>query len=323
MNRDNLHIDEEILIRILEETASDKDKEQFREWMSTAENKAVFEKMQKIWKASNEIEVFQNIDVEADWAKVKAKSKPAGKVINLRRVMSYAASIIVIAAVGFGYLFQTTPGFGKLASLKSELQKEEIVLADGSQIYLNKNSKLIYPKQFNTESRNVVLEGEAFFQEEKNPAKPFIIESGNAIIEVLGTSFNVRNETGGKTIVTVNSGKVSLKYKNSDQVVYLTKGEKGVLEDTIVSEHMNDEPNFDSWKTGVLRFKKTPIPLMLRYIENYYGLKITNRSSRIDTMSFTSTFDNASIDKVIDELEMQLRVKTVKKRKHLIITDKK
>lgn len=323
MNRDNLHIDEEILIRILEETASDKDKKQFQEWMSTAENKAVFEKMQKIWKASNEIEVFQNIDVEADWAKVKAKSKPAGKAINLRRVMSYAASIIVIAAVGFGYLFQTTPGFGKLASLKSELQKEEIVLADGSQIYLNKNSKLIYPKQFNTKSRNVVLEGEAFFKVEKNPAKPFIIESGNAIIEVLGTSFNVRNETGGKTIVTVNSGKVSLKYKNSDQVVYLTKGEKGVLEDTIVSEHMNDEPNFDSWKTGVLRFKKTPIPLMLRYIENYYGLKITNRSSRIDTMSFTSTFDNASIDKVIDELEMQLRVKTVKKRKHLIITDKK
>lgn len=324
MNSKNQHIDEQLLAAMLEGSASDLEKQKFQEWINTdPENKKIYEKMQKIWKSSKKIEVFQKIDVIADWRLVKAKAKKTKKVVLPRLYLQYAASILVLLSVGFVYLYQTTPGFGKYTQLKTIQQKEQVVLTDGSLVFLNKNSKLIYSNQFNTKIRNVTLEGEAYFQVQPDPSKPFIIKSGNAIIEVLGTSFNVRNESDGKTIVTVNSGKVSLKNQESQEVVYLTKGEKGVLFDTVVTESLNDEQNFDAWKTGILRFNHTPILLVFKYIENYYGVKISNKSTRLDTLTFSSVFNNASIDEVIQELELHLRVKTVKQGNHLIISDKK
>ena len=75
-------------------------------------------------------------------------------------------------------------------------------------------------------------------------------------------------------------------------------------------------------KRGVLRFKDTPVPLMFKYIENFYHVKITNRCKRIETLKFSSVFNNVDLNKVIQELELHLRIKITKKRNHLLITDK-
>ncbi|MGQ1909974.1 FecR family protein [Marinifilum sp. RC60d5] len=323
MKEKKQHINEQILVSILNQKASEDELKTFQKWMNAnPENKESFKKMQKIWEKSKKIEVFNQIDVEADWKSVKAKSNSSVTTRKLSVFMRYAASIIILLSLSYIFLYQTTPGFGKLAQQKTEMQKEEVLLADGTQVYLNKKSKLVYPNQFDSKIRNVKLEGEAYFQVKKNPSKPFIITSGNAIIKVLGTAFNVRNDENGRTIVTVNSGKVSLTNQKTKKLVYLTKGEKGIIHDSVISESVNDEANFDAWKTGVLRFRKTPLPLVLKYIENYYGIKITNKCERINTLNFNSTFNNEGIDNVITELELQLNVKTVKRGKHLIISER-
>jgi ferric-dicitrate binding protein FerR (iron transport regulator) len=323
MNKNKQHIDEQILISILNQKASEQDVETFENWMAShPDNKDAFDKMQKVWKKSNEIEVFDKIDVEADWKLVKFKTTASAKSRKLRVFMSYAASILLLLSLSYAFLYETTPGFGKLTQQKTELQKDQVLLADGTKVYLNQKSRLVYPNQFNSKTRNVKMEGEAYFQVQSDPSKPFIITTGNAIIEVLGTAFNVRNDEYGKTIVTVNSGKVSLTDQKTKKVVYLSKGEKGVLQNSTITESNNDEPNFDAWKTGILRFNKTPIPVVLKYIEDYYGVKITNRCERIDALTFTSIFDNDDIDSVISELELHLNVKTVKRGKHLIISEK-
>jgi len=324
MNENKQHIDEQILLSILNQKASEQEIETFEKWMaSNPENKESFEKMRKIWEKSEEIEIFNQIDVEADWKLVKAKTAPKAKVRKLSVYIRYAASIVILISLSFAFLYQTTPGFGKLAQQKTKLKKDQVLLADGTQVHLNQNSRLVYPNQFNSKTRNVILEGEAYFEVEKNPSKPFIITSGNAIIEVLGTAFNVRNDEKGRTIVTVNSGKVSLTDQKTKKVVFLTKGEKGILHDSTITESVNDEPNFDTWKTGVLRFRKTPMPLVFKYIEDYYGIKITNKCERIDTLNFSSTFNNQRINSVISELELQLNITTVKRGKHLIISEKR
>lgn len=323
MKEKKQHINEQILVSILNQKASEDELKTFQKWMNAnPENKESFKKMQKIWEKSKKIEVFNQIDVEADWKSVKAKSNSSVTTRKLSVFMRYAASIIILLSLSYIFLYQTTPGFGKLAQQKTEMQKEEVLLADGTQVYLNKKSKLVYPNQFDSKIRNVKLEGEAYFQVKKNPSKPFIITSGNAIIKVLGTAFNVRNDENGRTIVTVNSGKVSLTNQKTKKLVYLTKGEKGIIHDSVISESVNDEANFDAWKTGVLRFRKTPLPLVLKYIENYYDIKITNKCERINALNFNSTFNNEGIDNVIAELELQLNVKTVKRGKHLIISER-
>lgn len=323
MNKNKQHIDEQILLSILNQKASEQDIETFEKWMtSNPENKAIFDKMREIWEKSSEIEVFDKIDVTADWKLVKSKSGASVKSRKLRVFMRYAASLVLLMGLSFVFLYETTPGFGKLAQQKTEINKDQVLLADGTQVYLNEKSRLVYPNQFGSKKRNVKLEGEAYFQVKSDPSKPFIITSGNAIIEVLGTAFNVRNDEYGRTIVTVQSGKVSLTDQKTKKVVYLTKGEKGILHDSNLTESENDEPNFDAWKTGILRFNKTPIPVVFKYIEDYYGVKITNRCERIDTLTFNSIFDNDDIKDVISELELHLNVKTVKRGKHLIVSER-
>jgi len=324
MNNNNKHIDEQLLLAILEETASEQDMQQFQEWLcADSENKDLFQKMQKIWKSSKEIEVFQKIDEAADWKIVKAKTGKTVKFKKTRLFMRYAATVLVLISLSFVYLYQTTPGFGKYAQHKTTQNKDQIILADGTEVFLNKQTKIIYPKYFNSKIRNIEMEGEAYFKVKPDPTKPFIIKSGNARIEVLGTSFNVRNESDGTTIVSVNSGKVSLKNQKTQKVVYLTKGEKGIIKKNQVSESTNQELNYQSWKTGVLIFKNTPMSKVFTDIETYYGVKITNRSTKLDTLTYTNSFTNVGLDKVIDELELLLKVQVTRKGKYLVITDVK
>ncbi|MBI9058583.1 MAG: FecR domain-containing protein [Labilibaculum sp.] len=322
MKNNNQHIDEQLLVAILEERATDQDKLNFQNWIdATPENEEIFQKMLKIWKSSKEIEVFQRIDEAADWKMIKAKSGKSRKLNTTKLVMRYAATVLVLISLSLVYLYQTTPGFGKYAQSHAIMQKEQILLADGTEVFLNKKSKIIYPKYFNSKIRNVELEGEAYFQVKRNPNKPFIIKSGDAIIEVLGTSFNVNNKPDGTTIVSVNSGKVSLKNQNTGELVYLTKGEKGIIQKQELSESVNKEFNYKSWKTGVLVFKETPMKKVFADLEQHYGVKITNKSLKIDTLTYTNTFTNAKLDKVIEELKIGLKVHVSQKGNHLIISD--
>ena len=324
MKNNNQHIDEQLLVAILEEKATDQDQQNFQNWIkANPENEETFQKMLKIWKSSKEIEVFQKIDEAADWKMIKAKSKKSIKLNRTKLVMRYAATVLLLLSLSLVYLYQTTPGFGKYAQSQARMQKEQVLLADGTAVFLNKKSKIIYPKFFNSKIRNVELEGEAYFQVKRNPTKPFIIKSGDAIIEVLGTSFNVSNKPDGTTIVSVNSGKVSLKNQNTGELVYLTKGEKGIIQNQKLSESVNKELNYKSWKTGVLIFKDTPMKKVFTDLEKYYGVKITNRSIKLDTLKYTNTFTNAKLDKVIEELEIGLKVHVSQKGNHLNITDDK
>ena len=94
----------------------------------------------------------------------------------------------------------------------------EYTLPDGSVVALNSNSKLVFPKQFNGDTREVTIEGEAFFDVKPNPEKPFIINAGKAQIKVVGTSFNVSAYPETETLeVVVKTGKVQVISKNIDE----------------------------------------------------------------------------------------------------------
>jgi ferric-dicitrate binding protein FerR (iron transport regulator) len=322
MENKKQNINDELLQAILDNKASRDQEVAFQKWIEEhPDHSILFDKMKQAWNAQKAIHIFSQIDVDADWQKVMSKSKKHNSKKHFRKFLNIAASILVLISIGFSYLYHTTPGFGKLSSLRSNNKATNITLADGSKIFLNKNSKIIYPNHFDSESRKIKMEGEAYFNVKSDSSKPFIIETKSAIIKVLGTSFNVKTNKNNKITVCVHSGKVSLENKKSNEIVFLTKGEKGVVKDTIVTESKNTEVNFDAWKTGVLRFKNTPVPLMFKYLENFYHVKITNRCRRIENLKFNSVFNNVDINKVIQELEMHLRVKITKKRNHLIITE--
>jgi transmembrane sensor len=148
---------------------------------------------------------------------------------------SYAwkvAAVIVLVA-GLVFAFYNSKSTSEIVATKiavaekekSSVNEGKIILADGTTVWVKRGSKLEFPKQFEGNTREVTLTGEAFFEVHKDPSKPFIIHSGNMVTRVLGTSFNVKAYENDKAAeVAVVTGKVSVSLvetngKNSEVIL--------------------------------------------------------------------------------------------------------
>jgi len=154
---------------------------------------------------------------------------------------------------------------------------------------LNKNSELHYPEAFATTDRRVQLEGEAFFDVQKNADKPFIINANHAEIKVLGTSFNVRALASEELIeVVVKTGKVLLSDTREHVEMIVNANEKARLR--FPYGHIKKQPEKDmnelAWNTKVLLFKDTPVPEVVESLERLFNVsKESNSSSKRDAAS--------------------------------------
>ncbi|HHS95448.1 MAG TPA: hypothetical protein ENJ45_02580, partial [Phaeodactylibacter sp.] len=124
---------------------------------------------------------------------LKMDTKPSGKIRPLFKAWQVAASVALLLLAGFlvkQYLGESPQWQEQFASTK---QDKAILLADGTKVWLNAGTTFRYPKSFDGNTRSVQLSGEAFFQVAKDATKPFIIKSTSGTVQVLGTSFNVRD----------------------------------------------------------------------------------------------------------------------------------
>lgn len=180
-----------------------------------------------------------------------------------------------------------------------------IVLADGTKVYLNTVSSIKYPTQFNGDQRIVELEGEAYFEVAKNKNKPFIVKSRNQSIEVLGTHFNVHaynNESFIKT--TLLEGSVAVNYKN--QKAILKPGQQ-----SNVSEDFNkiairkvDTEAAIAWKNGRFKFDNADLKTVMKQLERWYGIKVEYRGDVSDVRFNGGTFMNKNLSEVLKVLEL-------------------
>lgn len=180
-----------------------------------------------------------------------------------------------------------------------------IVLADGTKVYLNAVSSIKYPTQFNGDQRIVELDGEAYFEVAKNKNKPFIVKSGDQDIEVLGTHFNVHaydNESVVKT--TLLEGSVAVSYKNQKSI--LKPGQQ-----SNVSENFNkikikevDTEAAIAWKNGRFKFDNADLKTVMRQLERWYGIKVEYRGDVSDVRFNGGTFMNKNLSEVLKVLEL-------------------
>jgi transmembrane sensor len=153
----------------------------------------------------------------------------------------------------------------------------QLVLPDGSKVWLNAASSLKYPTAFAGKERLVVLDGEAYFEVAKNAGKPFRVKMQNeAVVEVLGTHFNVNaydNETAMAT--TLIEGKVRVHANNDAQVIRPGEQAQVVPGKKII---INDQANIDqvlAWKNGHFDFNNADLKVMMRQLERWYDIQVT------------------------------------------------
>lgn len=237
---------------------------------------------------------------------------------NTSRLLRVAAAIAILAVGSWAFWLTTlnkTLDAGQFATNAGQI--EQITMKDGSVITLNANSSVEY--KVTEKSREIKLQGMAHFEVAKNPNAPFVIESNNNKVTVLGTGFDVQSYTGKPLQVTVNHGKVKVeKLSNSTTIesVILTKGMR-VRENLNQANAANKRSqifavdsnvNLDAvkWESGNLIFTNAPIDDLVNAIETRYGKKLQTSTQNSD-LQFTGIFKNTDeFSTVIKTIEIAL-----------------
>lgn len=157
----------------------------------------------------------------------------------------------------------------------------QLRLADGTQVWLNAESRLKYPSRFTGEQRVVELEGEGYFKVTPDSQRPFIVKSGDITTEVLGTEFNVRTYVPDDSHVTLLKGSVKVKNTDSSSEVVIQPGEDAHLQgDGTFDVREVDTDNYYLWTEGYFYFDNESVVEIMRELGRWYNIRVEFENPR-------------------------------------------
>lgn len=306
-----------LIYKELNDTLIDSERNELQQWLDASTDHVA--QKQDIIKTLADLD-DQNpgfdVDLEAEYTKVATSlglgsnqelSKNGTKPKTGNRAYLWillAAFLTGIGAAALYYNSQKTDS-PVYRAFNAGDEKQEVQLADGSIIKLNAGSTLEYPEEFVGETRNVKLQGEAFFDIKRDESKPFIITTTQSRVEVLGTSFNIReDQLNSNTTIAVLSGKVRLTSAFDDsKSLTLVKNQKG----TVTKEHKllkedNENLNALAWSSGKLRFKSSPIGDVFGDMAAFYDVSIINKSDILEDCTYSMSGQEISLDRLLENM---------------------
>jgi transmembrane sensor len=278
------------------------------------ENKSFFKNLEEIWERSGQYKQGYEPDVEAGLARfqqrlaaeknLRPEKRPARRMLQSWRAA--AATLALLAMAGW-WLWQNQSAPVALAYATAAGEVLETKLPDGSQVILNEHTSLQLPASFEgLAARNVQLNGEAYFKVAHQADAPFIIQTPEATVEVLGTAFNLRaypNESF--TEVEVQEGRVRFTQLSSQRVIELQAGERGIFyHNGEVAQQSAPALNALAWHTHRLEFRNVTLQEALPAIERYYKVKLELRNLQAASCSLSMAFSQESLQGVLDALKL-------------------
>lgn len=210
-------------------------------------------------------------------------------------------------------------------------EKSMITLTDGSRVYLNSGSSILYPETFLSEKREVVLSGEAFFEITRDANRPFLIRSGHVTTAVLGTSFNIQAYPDKIVRVTVATGKVRVDVKPEENKQFHNRKSKSVTlnahEQAIFTDGNSelitskvDINQFIAWKENTLQFKDASLEEVADQLENWYNVTIEFKGEALKNCRINGRYKDQSLSKVLKSIQYmyQIEFKFEKQNKVLL-----
>ena len=316
---ENIYI--QLIYQRLTDGLSPSDQQILDAWLALSEdNRLTAQSVELAWQASGTIQPDVELDLDAEFADLEAlmKTETATPVVekprtakvrqlstvkSIRPWLSIAAGLFLLIAAGFLYsrFFMDAP----IVWVEQQSQKnvKTIQLADHSTVQLNANSTLKYPEDFTRKQRRVYLDGEAFFDVERNEEKPFIIETKHEIIQVLGTSFEVDASNDQNLVyVEVKTGKVQVGFKQGGKKVLLLQGQRAIIDRKTHTMTMKRTTHFNNlaWATRQLRFEETPLLETLESIKDAYQIDFLLENKELEQCSFTANFDKATLKEIFE-----------------------
>ncbi|HZV44215.1 MAG TPA: FecR domain-containing protein [Saprospiraceae bacterium] len=268
---------------------------------------------QRIWQMKPNAPADQ-WDQELAWVNFEKKNFAAPLPLKAKRSVAYwaiAASIVILSGATFYFLTLPTAK----TYLYADAGSSAIELPDGSRVHLNKGSGIVvFP--FTRKGRHVELSGEAFFEVNSDTQRPFTIDCGHTITEVVGTSFDLR-QVKDEVLLFVNSGKVIFRSgDNSQTALALTAGEAAYFENDKLKMVANPSPNTLAWKTKELQLKDLSLPDAIRDVSSYFGVIITVENKDLNAcgkIHSTLPFKDPQVRTILDVIARSFNALVVEK----------
>ncbi|MCD4737405.1 MAG: FecR domain-containing protein [Bacteroidales bacterium] len=311
MTEERTYGEMELLIaKVLAGEATEAEVSLLQKWIDIdAKHRKLYDEYKKLWEKTSAVKEKPTIDMEAAWSRFekeidnKTAKKTVVRSLFYKKAMRVAAIFVIVLISGAIYFIYQglNPGTTTFATNTGEINTHE--LPDGTFITLNGESCISYSKKFGKEDREIEFEGEAFYKVARDKEIPFVIKTENTRITVLGTSFNVRAyEKEEEVVLVVNSGKVAFTDKDQSHEVILNAGDKGVFakSDHHLQKTSNKDPNFLAWKTRKFTFEDVPLNEIIATINTVYQSDIVLSNHEIGDCRMTSSFNNQTLEMVIE-----------------------
>lgn len=187
--------------------------------------------------------------------------------------------------------------------------KSSWTLADGSKVVLNAGSRLWYIKDFEADRRVLHLEGEAYFEVQKDSLRPFVVLTGDISTTAIGTSFNINAYKSDSVNVYLLTGKVIVADSvHQENQMFLEKGEAASrVSSGLMAKRTFDEEEVMAWTKGVIIFDKTPISAAIKTLENWYGVTFELLNQPPDGLTVSGKFYNEQLTNILDGLSYSAR----------------
>lgn len=309
-------MEKELLYKFFAGTATFEEKERIMLWMESApDNKQLFLKERKLYNAV----LLNNEYVEIEQTVKQQHWMHSG----IMRFMRIAAMIVL--AFGLGYFAQDWDTDGPVPMQTIAVpagQCVNITLPDGSNIWLNAQTTIQYPISFNKCERMIKLDGEAYFEVAKDTKRPFIVNTKECRVEVLGTKFNVdaySYRDKFETVLMEGAVKVSMLNNPSETVslkpdvkVYRSNGR-------LLTEKMNNFERY-RWKEGLICFQNEPFNVVMEDFEKFYGLKIVVNNQKVTKYLYTGKFKQTDgIDYALSLLQKNIHFTYQRDRENHVV----
>src|SRR5690625_1188690 len=230
-----------------------------------------------------------------------------------------AAAVILLLVTSMFYVWHQVPmqedeaPAQPISYTAGDNQQRALTLSDGTKIRLNSNAQIWIPEDFNRSTREVTLEGEAFFEVSDDDEKPFVVHTDRATIKDLGTAFNVRAVPDNQNVqVAVTDGKVSVwsDRQTEEKATELIEGQFGHLNferKTLQVDQFNVD-NYLSWMSGRLKYEGARLDQVSRQLSRMFDVSFAYSTHSLKGLTVEANFERKSLEKVLHVIAMTLHI---------------
>ncbi|MCH4147862.1 MAG: DUF4974 domain-containing protein [Prevotella sp.] len=300
---------------------SNEDKGKLVIWLKSESGKACLDKFMSLaWmKADSSLDAATQLSMLRN---LKAKIQEGNRTASLHKHhpiyhwLAYvaAAAIIIVCTFTATAFFMNNKGYDDNAVCKMNVEKGQranITLPDGTQVFLNSDTRISYPKSYGNAERRVTLSGEAYFDVAKDKKHKFVVNANGIEVEALGTAFNVNAyPENNEIITTLFRGRVKVSSVNKETILFPNQ-EVSFNTHTRQFTHRNLSGLLEAslWRQGQLSFNHKTLSEIAVILNRTYNVNIIIQNNKIRNCTFTGVIRDNNLSNVLDMITLASHIK--------------